>query len=300
VFFRRRKRDQAVPGEARTKREREPDQGPDEDGTLLLSGDWTGDIWDRKPIRVPAALDVGSFLDQSPMPSLWPDDEAFNDYAGGDDEALRRMWIMALLHHPERDVVVQTLRSPHLESVFAHTVPVADLVVGSRVAEEAAEAVWRMDDEGVTEVLNVVLSRGLVPSGHSRAQADRAIELLRSACPEDRLAFFEAETVDENERTARRLVDLVAADQRVYGRLGEADRERWQDIGYVDRLVRDGSPPDDFAHRVEIRSIGHRLNREGGLSLMQAVAARAGQLSDRRMAERRLNAHWDGIGQWMA
>lgn len=146
---------------------RKRDQEPDEDGTLLLSGAWTADIWDRKPIRVPAVVDVDSFLDQSPMPSLWPDDAEFNDYAGGDDESLRRMWVMALLHHPDRDAVVRTLRSPHLEDVTPHAVTVADLVIDSPVAEEAAEAVWRMTDDGVTVVLNVVLNRGIVSSGHS-------------------------------------------------------------------------------------------------------------------------------------
>ncbi|WP_021594229.1 MULTISPECIES: hypothetical protein [Actinomadura] len=280
----------------RRKRDREPDK----DGTLLLSGAWTADIWDRKPIRVPAVVDVGSFLDQSPMPSLWPDDAEFNDYAGGDDESLRRMWVMALLHHPDRDVVVQTLRSPHLEDVTPHAVTVADLVIDSPVAEEAAGAVWQMTDDGVTVVLNVVLNRGIVSSGHSPAQANRAIELLRATCPEDRLAFFEAEAVGEDERTARRLVDLVAAAQRAYKGLGEEDRERWHDLRYVDGLLDGGTPPEGLAERVEIRAIGHRLNAEGGFALMRSVAARAGELSDRRMAERMLNMYWDSIGEWMA
>ncbi|WP_067821685.1 hypothetical protein [Actinomadura kijaniata] len=267
---------------------------------LLLNGDWTADIWRRQPIRVPATLDVESFLDQRPMPSIWPEDEEFNAYLGEDDEAMRRMWVMVLLRHPERDVVLQCLRSPYLESVVWHTVTVADLLVDSPVAAEAAEAVWRMDDTGVHEVLNAVLSRGLVPSGHSRAQAERAIRLLRSACPHDRRGFFEQEIADEAEQTALRLVELVAADQRAYGGLSEQDQEHWLDLDYVDRLVRDGSPPDGLVHRVEIRAIGHRLNRQGGLPLMQSVAERAGSLSERRMAQRRLNAHWDGIGEWLA
>ncbi|TDD82171.1 hypothetical protein E1293_17130 [Actinomadura darangshiensis] len=289
MFFRRTKRD---PAESRTK---------PGDGMLLLSGDWTADIWDRKPIRVPAAPDVGTFLGQRPMPSLWPDDREFNDfYADGGDEVLRRLWIMALFHHPERDVVVQTLRSPHLESVSVHAVPVADLVIDSPVAEEAAEAVWRMTDDAVTVVLNVVLNRGLVASGHSPAQADRAIELLRSTCPADRLAFFEAEAVDEFERTAQRLVELTSAAERGYGGLGAEERERWHRLAYVDGLIDGGPPPEGFAERVEIRAIGHRLNEEGGFPLMRSVAERAGQLSDRRMAERRLNMHWNHIGEWMS
>ncbi|NSC25665.1 hypothetical protein FM076_32750 [Streptomyces albus subsp. chlorinus] len=163
---------------------------------MLLTGDWTGEFWEEHhPIRVPATLDVDAFLDQSPVASLWPDDEGFNDFAGGNEEFLRRGWITALLHHPERDVVVQALRSRHLESVVVHMAFVADLLIDSAVAEEAAEAVWRMDDYGVTLVLNVVLKRALFPSQHSRPQADRAIELLRSACPESRRAFFETEIV---------------------------------------------------------------------------------------------------------
>lgn len=295
LFFRRKKRDAAEP---RTKRGLEPDA----DGTLLVDGDWTRHIWRRQPVRVPATLDVAEFLDRSPVPSIWPDDAEFNEYFGGDDEAMRRCWVLVLLNHPEDDVVAQCLRSPHLESVSLHTVPVADLLVGPRVAEEAAAAVWRMDDYGVHQVFNVLLSRGLEPSDHTQAQTDRAIALLRAACPEDRLALFQEEAgdEDEHERTAHRLVELTSAAERAYGALGAEDRERWHTVRYVDGLVGRGTPPEGFAERVEIRAIGHRLNSEGGFALMRSVAVRAGQLSDRRMAERRLNHHWDEIGEWMA
>jgi hypothetical protein len=159
----------------------------------VLDGDWTTDIYSRRPIRVAAVLDVDEFLEQRPLPSIWPDYEEFNSYVGGHDGFMRQLWIVVLLHHPNLDVRAQCLRSPYLESNTLHASVVADLLIDPQVAEAAAEAVWRMDDRSIRVVLTVVLSRGMTPSGISPEQANRAIELLRSTCPQQQRAFLEGE-----------------------------------------------------------------------------------------------------------
>lgn len=165
-------------------------------GEVILSGAWTGDMWDVRPVRVPAELDVGAFLQQDPLPSIWPNDPDFNA-AMGDRETMRRLWIMVFLHHPKREVVVQCLQSPYLDNSPFHAVLTADLVVTSDVRQQAAEAVWRLDDKGVHTVLNVILDRAMMPSGHSPQQSERALDLLRATCPEARRDFLEKNIREE-------------------------------------------------------------------------------------------------------
>lgn len=158
-------------------------------GNVILRGEWTGDIWDVRPVRVPAALDVGAFLEQDPLPSIWPNDPDFNE-AMGEPATMRRLWIMVFLHHPDREVVVQCLRSPYLDNTPFHAVPVADLLVDSDVRQECAEAVWRLDDSGVHIVLNVVLDRAIMPSGHNPYLSGQALDLLHETCPAHRRDFL--------------------------------------------------------------------------------------------------------------
>jgi hypothetical protein len=162
------------------------------DADIVLTGDWTNDIWDGSPIRVPATLDVDAFLAQRPVPPIYPGDADFLSYAAG-DKGMRRLWVMVLLHHPDPEVVAAVLRSKHLGNVVGHSVTVADLLLEGRAADAAAEAVWGMNDDAVHTVLNVILNRGAVAGWHSPQQGVRALALLRSTCPADRRAFLEAD-----------------------------------------------------------------------------------------------------------
>jgi hypothetical protein len=164
----------------------------DPDDEIVLTGDWTNDIWDGSPIRVPATLDADAFLSQRPVPPIYPGDAGFLSYAAG-DEGMRRLWVIVLLHHPDPDVVAAVLRSKYLGNVVGHSVTLADLLLDGRATDAAAEAVWRMSDEAVHAVLNVVLNRGAVPGWHSPQQGVRALAVLRSTCPADRRAFLEAD-----------------------------------------------------------------------------------------------------------
>jgi hypothetical protein len=166
---------------------------------LLLDGDWLSSVWERRPVEVPAHLDVEAFLDQRPMPSLWPEDQGFNaqvdDEAvtspfGGRDRFLCTRWLLVLLHHPDPAVLVQGLRSRYLEGT-THVESVTELLVRAPVAELAAEAVWRMDDSEVRTSLDVVLEGCGLPDDAVRW--DRALTLLRSTCPPHRRGWLVGE-----------------------------------------------------------------------------------------------------------
>jgi hypothetical protein len=89
------------------------------------------------------------------------------------------------LHHPADDVVAQALASPYLDgSLQLHSESVAELLIAGRVPEEAATAVWRMDDHGVTRAFLLVFNHSDIRPEHVRA-----LDWLRRTCPPDRREF---------------------------------------------------------------------------------------------------------------
>jgi hypothetical protein len=291
------------------RRKRTADASGRRQAELVLDGSWTCQLYDCGPVRVPVRPDVDAFLAQRPMPSVRPGHKGFAEYVKGNDDFMRDMWCYVLLHHPDSAVRGECLRSPHLvlESIL---VPdrVADLLLDREVAQDAAAAVWRLPDTGLREVLNIVMSRGLVASGFTFEQTGHALILLRRTCPPDRLTALETESTAGPQDTAlgvfgaaSRLVDLCAAVARAYDTLDQRQRKLWYDRDYLERLASSAEAPDAvLADLVAIRRIGHRLNDVGGMALMREVAACAGHLSAQRMAERELNHRWDWIGQRLA
>ncbi|SDM71608.1 hypothetical protein SAMN04489726_3042 [Allokutzneria albata] len=159
--------------------------------TVVLTGEWTAEIWQPGPITVPAVVDVPSLLAQRPMPSILPDNEEFTRTFAGDDASMRTFWLLALLHHPDRAVVAQCLRSGQL--TWVHAEDVAHYLADPKLADAATEAAWSLSDVGVRVLVNIVLSRGVVPSGSPRRKRSTVTERLRSTCPPERVEFFEAE-----------------------------------------------------------------------------------------------------------
>ena len=105
----------------------------------------------------------------------------------------------------------------------------------------------------------------------------------------------------EYEQVARRLAALMEVTDEQFGRLSPQLKEWWWDEPRIDAFVRGDEPtPDGLTDRVEARAIGHRLDREGGITLMQQVAERAHVLSRRSDAIEEINASWDSIGGWLA
>jgi hypothetical protein len=115
---------------------------------------------------------------------------------------------------------------------------------------------------------------------------------------EDGNALGEGTSVEE---TARRVAALVDAQERRYNKLTQDQRMlsiNWQ---YLDQLVSSGERPEDWIRDVvEVRAIGHRLDREGGEELMRAVAYRAAALSQDSDTLPVIEMYWDMIGDWLA
>jgi len=134
-------------------------------------------------------------MGQSSLPPVWPDDDNYKSYVANDQQRLYYHWITVLLHHPNRDVVMQTLRLPHIECVGAIPVAIADILVqrDQDLAREAAKAVWRLSDYGVKKIFNVILSRGMTPSDYSSSQVSQAIDLLKNECPAEKKELLEKE-----------------------------------------------------------------------------------------------------------
>ena len=84
-----------------------------------------------------------------------------------------------------------------------------------------------------------------------------------------------------------------------FSALSERDKTLWLDTARIDEFVTGVRPtPPRFAGRVEVRSIGHRLNEEGGKPLMRQVAERATVLTGRRPLLRQIDLEWNRIGDW--
>ena len=117
-------------------------------------------------------------------------------HVGNDQQVLQNHWITVLLHHPSKDVVIQTLHLPHIECVPPIDVSIADILVqpDQFLAEEAANAVWRLSNFGVNRVFNVILSRGIVPSDYSPRQVAQAVGLLGKTCPPERRELYDRES----------------------------------------------------------------------------------------------------------
>jgi hypothetical protein len=100
------------------------------------------------------------------------------------------------------------------------------------------------------------------------------------------------------ESLAARLAEVAPECIAAYSSLDAEQRKRSGDDRHLDSLVRSGKESEEWLRDpVEIRAIGHRLNREGGVDLMRAVLERSQTLSPWRI-EREVDARWDGIGEW--
>ena len=187
------RRNEENPPAARQARQECPESGGDT--VTIPGGEWTSSLWTDNPVRAPRTLDVAAFMEQTSLPPVWPEDDEYRSYVADDQQRLQNHWITVLLHHPNSDVVIQTLRLDHIECVGPIPVAMADILVqrDQALAREAAKAVWRLTDYGVKKIFNVILSRGMIPSDYSRSQVERAVDLLKDECPAERKELLEKE-----------------------------------------------------------------------------------------------------------
>jgi hypothetical protein len=113
----------------------------------------------------------------------------------------------------------------------------------------------------------------------------------------ERAAYYGSE--QQREQIARRIAELVDANQVHYGELNEEQQKQFTDWRHLDAILSGGEPPPDWIRRaVELRSIGHQLNREGGIRLMRETAAEADRLSTYHVVLEVITLFWSSIGDW--
>ncbi|MCR6481707.1 hypothetical protein M8542_02650 [Amycolatopsis sp. OK19-0408] len=101
------------------------------------------------------------------------------------------------------------------------------------------------------------------------------------------------------ESAAQRVAELAVADHRAHLALTDKQRKQWHDRQYLDHLAGSGEQPEKHLRAVvELRAIGHQLDKGGGINLMIAVAERAEVLAGANIL-RDIEICWDGIGDWM-
>jgi hypothetical protein len=172
---------------------------------IEISGDWMTMFWNRRPIEVYTRPDsVVTFFNQNNLPYLWPDDIRYrNDVNSRDNPQnyLRLQWIIAYLHHPQPGVIIKTLQTnipPDILETAGMTDALADLLVHPdiKVCNEAAEVSWRRSDASLKSLFRILSSQGLVASGISSEEGERAVRILRDFCPSERMQLFEQLALD--------------------------------------------------------------------------------------------------------
>ncbi|MFF3129227.1 hypothetical protein ACFVRD_45070 [Streptomyces sp. NPDC057908] len=97
------------------------------------------------------------------------------------------------------------------------------------------------------------------------------------------------------DRAARRAIGLASAGERWSRTVSAARQRQMLDGDHLDMLLfNDGQIADWILDQVKLRSLGHRLHRDGGMDLMASVAQRVGALDHGML--RFVEAVWAGIG----
>lgn len=120
------------------------------------------------------------------------------------------------------------------------------------------------------------------------------------AVPDDPSPAF-ADQSQAADGYAQRLLTLLRAGERWEPRLTREQQRLWLNGPHLDEVLRSGRPADEWIRsQVEIRQLGHELDRKGGKTLMQIVADLASALCQTPGTLQVLERVWDGIGSWEA
>jgi hypothetical protein len=119
-------------------------------------------------------------------------------------------------------------------------------------------------------------------------------ELIKKANAPDRQI---GENVKEPplDRAARRAIGFATAGERRSRALPEAQQRQMLDAHHLDMLLfNEGQIADWVLDHVKLRSLGHRLYRDGGMTLLREVTGRVDALDGRVLP--RVEIVWSGIG----
>jgi hypothetical protein len=149
------------------------------------------------PVEVPNCIDVKAFFSQTPLPYLWPKDQAHRrkvDTNKNPQELLRDQWTGVFLAHPNPDVVLATLGLFDLKGGISSGFGLfAGLLARGEasIAREAARIVWTGNDRMLELTITALGSSGETPSGIEPDEGKRGGGFLRDSCPTSRKATFQ-------------------------------------------------------------------------------------------------------------
>jgi hypothetical protein len=149
-----------------------------------------------RTLELPYRCDVRAFFSQPTLPYLWPEDAEYRKNIDEKDpqDTLRDQWTVAYLSHPNREVVLDMLRTADLKGQASEAaIRLAWILSGSdpELAREAARVVWTGNDWMLQLTINILGSRGAFPSGILPDAGRRGAEVLRDSCPNNRRPIFQ-------------------------------------------------------------------------------------------------------------
>lgn len=184
--------------------------GKAKDRTVEVSGSWMNQIWKEQPLQIYADPDAAhAFLSRTDLPYLWPDDKEYVKHAESQKDpqsVLRVAWTAAYLSHPNKQVILDTLRnqvSSELVNSWILSLLVIDLLVhpNTELRSEAAKVLWKCSHEThIRSVFGVLTGQysGSKFSGTSlfSNEAKSIVENLRKYCPPERRELLEQLILD--------------------------------------------------------------------------------------------------------
>ena len=159
---------------------------------LELSGNWLGDVWSRSAkAKVMKRGDVRAFFGQARLPYALPDDASYRSNIDGREDGqatLKFHWTTIYLHHPDPEMLAQTLQVAAPLTQLGPANDLAYLVTHGdpRIEEVVIGSFWGSLGEGAFGCFfNVLGNRGMLPSGIDQERAKWAVRRIHAACPTD-------------------------------------------------------------------------------------------------------------------
>ena len=166
--------------------------------SVVVRGPWMSALWSDVPVTLPRAPNIPELLLQSPTPPLIQEARYIASNSADADRALH--WVIALLHHPDSQVVLATFRfwSEYWARFVDSEVKMsyrtlmfdsaADHLTSDQkeLAREAAQFAWRGYSQANFKSLMSILEDPQFPNKR------KAIGVLRLHCPQQHLSAFQS------------------------------------------------------------------------------------------------------------
>lgn len=155
-----------------------------------VSGQWGGEIWlPQSKVRLQRRFNPNEFFSQDTLPIHVVSDDGFKEKIKDKEDPqayLRMCWAVAYLHHPNPNVLIAVLQAPIPNNKIGVLHDIAYLMThGNVLVEEAAIRFFWKSGPPFDFIMNILASRGLVPSRIDPKRAKWAVQRTHAVCPSD-------------------------------------------------------------------------------------------------------------------